>query len=332
MKHHVLLTERISQVGIDMINKEAEAIIAPSPSDSDLYPLIGEADGLLIRSTKLNNALMEAGKKLKVIGRHGIGLDNIDLQAATDLGIMVVNTPGANTNAVAEHALWAMLHCARNFNRAEQALRGGKFSVGGSLPGLVQKMGYGTIELKGKTLGLIGFGRISQRLAGFARCLDMNVQSYDPLVPAEVFQEQGVNRLESIPEVISDADFVSVHVPYMPETHHLIGEKEISLMKPECCLLNTARGGVVDESALYLALKEKRIAGAATDVFETEPPADDLPLFQLDNILVTPHMAAMTDLALTNMAVDASQGIIDALNGKRPVFLANPEVWDKRRR
>lgn len=332
MKHQVLLTERISQVGIDMIEKEAKATIAPSPSDKDLLPLIGDADGLLIRSTKLSNAVMEAGKKLKVVGRHGIGLDNIDLKAATNLGIMVVNTPGANTNAVAEHALWAIMHCARNFNRAEKALRQGKFSVAGSLPGLVQKLGYTTLELKGKTLGLVGFGRIAQRLTEFARCLQMDVQAYDPLVPEKVFQALGARRVATIAEAVSKADFVSVHVPYMPETHHLVGEQEISLMKPEAYLLNTSRGGVVDEGALYLALTEKRIAGAALDVFETEPPVPDLPILRLENILVTPHMAAMTDEALTNMAVDASQGIIDALQGNKPVFLANPEVWDKRRR
>lgn len=332
MKHQVLLTERISQVGIDMIEKEATATIAPSPSDKDLLPLIGDADGLLIRSTKLSNAVMEAGKKLKVVGRHGIGLDNIDLKAATSLGIMVVNTPGANTNAVAEHALWAIMHCARNFNRAEKALRQGKFSVAGSLPGLVQKLGYTTLELKGKTLGLVGFGRIAQRLTEFARCLQMDVQAYDPLVPEKAFQALGARRVATIAEAVSKADFVSVHVPYMPETHHLVGEQEISLMKPEAYLLNTSRGGVVDEGALYLALTEKRIAGAALDVFEAEPPVPDLPILRLENILVTPHMAAMTDEALTNMAVDASQGIIDALQGKKPVFLANPEVWDKRRR
>ena len=150
MKYQVLLTERISPVGIAMLESSAKVIIAPSPSDVDLSPLVGEADALLIRSTNLTIPVMEAGRKLKVVGRHGIGLDNIDIPAATGLGIQVVNTPGANTNAVAEHALWAMMHCAKNFNRAEKALREGKFSVAGSLPGLVQKFGYSTLELKAK--------------------------------------------------------------------------------------------------------------------------------------------------------------------------------------
>jgi len=332
MKYQVLLTERISPVGIAMLESSAKVIIAPSPSDVDLSPLVGEADALLIRSTNLNSAVMEAGRKLKVIGRHGIGLDNIDIPAATGLGIQVVNTPGANTNAVAEHALWAMMHCAKNFNRAEKALRGGKFSVAGSLPGLVQKFGYCTLELKAKSLGLIGFGRIARRLSEFARCLQMDIKAYDPLVPDEAFQALGVRRVGTIVEGITEADFVSLHVPYMKETHHLIGEKQLAQMKREAFLINTSRGGIVDEAALFKALKEKKIAGAALDVFEKEPPPADLPFFGLDNVIVTPHMAAMTDLALINMAVDVSRGILDALEGKKPEFLANPEVWEKRRR
>jgi D-3-phosphoglycerate dehydrogenase len=332
LKYQVLLTERISQVGIDMLEKEAKVVIAPSPSDADLLPLIVDADALLIRSTNLSSTVMEAGRKLKVIGRHGIGLDNIDIYAATSLGIQVVNTPGANTNAVAEHALWAMMHCAKNFNRAEQALREGKFSVAGSLPGLVQKFGYSTLELKAKSLGLIGFGRIARRLSEFARCLLMDIKAYDPLVPDEAFQALGVRRVGTIVEGITGADFVSLHVPYMKETHHLIGEKQLAQMKKEAFLINTSRGGIVDEAALFKTLKEKKIAGAALDVFEKEPPPADLPFFSLENVMVTPHMAAMTDLALINMARDASRGILDALDGKKPEFLANPEVWEKRRR
>jgi len=328
----ILLTESISQVGIEMLKERAEVVIAPSPEEKDLLPLIGDADALLVRSSLAGGSLMEAGKSLKVVGRHGIGLDNVEIPAATRLGIAVVHTPGANTNAVAEHALWAMLHCARNFNRAEKAFRRGEFARAGSLPGLVQKLGYATVELKGKLLGLAGMGRIACRLAEIARgCLDMRVKSYDPLVPDEVFAAAGVERCGSIDQVLREADFISLHVPYSKETHHLIGEREISLVKPTACLINTARGGIVDEAALYLALKEGRLAGAALDVYESEPPTMDMPLFELDNVLLTPHMAAMTDLALVNMAVDVAQGILDVLAGRRPQYLANPPVWDSRR-
>lgn len=331
MKFQVLLTEPISPVGIGILETGAKVVTSPSPSDADLLPLVGSADALLIRSTNLSRTVMEAGKNLKVIGRHGIGIDNIDVTGATGLGIQVVNTPGANTNAVAEHALWAIMHCAKNFNRAEKALREGRFAVAGSLPGLVQKMGFSTLELKAKTLGLVGFGRIARRLAELARVLQMDIKAYDPLVGDDAFQSLAVRRVRTLEEAVREADFVSLHVPHMKETHHLVGEKQLALMKKEAFLINTSRGGIVDEAALIRTLKEKMIAGAALDVFEQEPPPTNLPFFGLDNVMVTPHMAAMTDMALVNMAVDVSRGIMEALEGKRPEFLCNPEVWDKRR-
>ncbi|MCL6612005.1 MAG: hydroxyacid dehydrogenase [Peptococcaceae bacterium] len=331
-KYKVLLTESISPVGIGLLQEKAQVVTAPSPAEGDLLPLIGDADALLVRSSPVTAGLLEAGKKLKVVGRHGIGLDNIDLRSATRLGIPVVHTPGANTNAVAEHALWAMMHCARNFNKAEKAFRRGEFCRAGSLPGLVQKMGYTTMELKGKVLGLVGMGRIARRLSEIAgRCLEMRVKAYDPLVPEEVFASAGVERCRTLDAALSGADFVSLHVPYTKETHHLIGERELSLMKPTGYLINTSRGGIVDEEALYMALRDGRLAGAALDVFETEPPAADIPLFGLDNVLLTPHMAAMTDLALVNMAADVASGILDVLEGRRPQYLANPEVWGSSR-
>lgn len=323
----VLLTEPISQVGIELLKAHAEVVIAPDPSEDTLMPLISDADALLIRSTRATVRMMEAGANLKVIGRHGIGLDNIDLNAATALGITVVHTPGANTNAVAEHALWAMLHCARNFNKAEKAFREGKFSSGGSLPGLVQKNGYATVEMSGKVLGLAGMGRIAQRLIKLVQPLNMRVKAYDPLVSGEIFQSAGVERCNSISDVFAGADFVSLHVPYSEDTHHLAGAAELALMKNTGFVINTSRGGIIDEQALLRALKDGTIAGAALDVFEEEPPAADMPLFKLDNVLVTPHMAAMTDLALVNMAKDVANGILEALQNIRPQYLANPGVW-----
>ncbi|MHB8916383.1 MAG: NAD(P)-dependent oxidoreductase, partial [Desulfocucumaceae bacterium] len=202
------------------------------------------------------------------------------------------------------------------------------FCRAGSLPGLVQKMGYATIELKGKVLGLVGMGRIARRLSEIAgRCLDMRVRAYDPLVPDEIFIAAGVERCVTLDAVLSGADFVSLHVPYTKDTHHLIGERELSLIKPAGYLINTSRGGIVDEEALFRALREGKLAGAALDVFEKEPPAKDMPLFGLDNVLLTPHMAAMTDLALINMATDVAGGILDVLEGRKPQYLANPETW-----
>lgn len=327
MSFKVLLTESISAQGIDLLKKKAEVRIAPSPLLTDLLPLVAEADALLIRSSQAGEAVLNASVKLKVIARHGIGVDNIDLDAATRLGIRVLNTPSANTNAVAEHALWAILHCARNFNKVEKAFRRGDFCVPGSLPGLVQKFGYATLEIRDKVLGLVGMGRIAARLAHMAGAgMGMRVKSFDPLVADDVFAAAGVERVCDLDSMIKDADFLSLHVPHLKETHHLIGERELALMKSGAFLINAARGGVVDEQALYRALKDGKLAGAALDVYEKEPPDPDLPFFGLENVVLTPHSAAMTDLALVNMAVDASEGILDVLEGRMPKYLVNKEV------
>jgi D-3-phosphoglycerate dehydrogenase / 2-oxoglutarate reductase len=327
MSLKVLLTESISAQGIDLLKKKAEVRIAQSPLLTDLMPLIVDADALLIRSSQAGEELMKGGGKLKVIARHGIGVDNIDLDAATRLGIRVVNTPGANTNAVAEHALWAIMHCARNFNKAEKAFRRGDFCVPGSLPGLVQKFGYTTLEIRNKVLGLVGMGRIATRLAHMAGVgMGMRVKSYDPLVADDVFAAAGVERVRDLNSLLKEADFLSLHVPHLKETHHLIGAGELALMKPGACLINAARGGVVDEQALYRALRDGKLAGAALDVYEKEPPNPDLPFFGLENVVLTPHIAAMTDLALINMAIDSAEGIIDVLEGRMPKYLVNTEV------
>ena len=331
MKYQVLLTERIAPVGISMLEKKAHIVVAPSPGEADLLSLVDSADALIIRSTKLTIPVMEAGKNLKIIGRHGAGLDNIDLPAATRLGLPVVYTPEANSNAVAEHTIWAILHFAKGLSRAEKALREGKFAREGSLPGLVHKLGFMTTELQSKKLALIGFGRVARRVAEIARCFRMEVKAYDPLVDDDAFQALSVSRAGTVEEAIQDADFVSLHVPYMKETHHLIGEKQLNNMKAASFLLNTSRGGVVDEEALYRALEDKKIAGAALDVYEKEPPATDHPFLGLENTIATPHMAAMTDRSLTNVAVDVCKGVLDALEGEKPKFIANPTVWENRR-
>lgn len=332
MSFKILLTESISSQGINILKKSSDVIIAPTPALGDLIPLIRDVDALLIRSSEANEELLLAGPNLKVVGRHGIGVDNIDVSAATRLGIQVVNTPGANTNAVAEHALWAIMHCARNFNKTEKAFRRGDFCLPGSLPGLVQKLGYTTAELRDKVLGLVGMGRIASRLAHMAGIgIGMRVIGFDPLVSDNVFITAGVKRVDSLAGVLKEADFVSLHLPYQKETHHMLGAAELSQMKTNAFLVNAARGGVVDEKALFTALVERKLAGAALDVYEKEPPDREFPFFLLDNVLLTPHSAAMTDLALVNMAVDVAEGILDVLEGRKPKYLVNPEALAKKR-
>lgn len=323
-----MLTESIAPDGVEALREISDVVIAPDCTDGVVGALIADADGLIVRSTSVTEGLLGQGPRLKVVGRHGVGLDNIDVDSASRIGICVVHTPEANCNAVAEHTMWAIMQCARNYNAAEKALRAGEFDRVGSLPGLVVNLGFTTKELSGKVLGLIGLGRIARRVAVIARTFDMKVRAFDPIVDNGVFAECGVTKVASMMAVFERADFVSIHVPYSKETRHLIGENELRLLGPEGYIVNTSRGGIIDEAALYEMLRDGSIAGAALDVFEEEPPRRSLPLFEFDNVMLTPHIAAMTDSALARMSVDVCSGVIDVLTGRRPKYLANPIVWN----
>ena len=328
MTQKVLLTEAIHEEGINIIKESARLEIAADPGEETVIKAIADADALIVRSTKVTAAIIEAGKQLKVIGRHGIGLDKIDLEAATRCGVAIVNTPEANVMSVAEHVAATMLYLCKRIKEVDNALRVGKFDQPGSLPGLVTKLGYTTQELYGKTLGLVGFGKIARKTAELCvRGFNMQVCGYDAFLALEIIKQAGVEPCGSLEEVFEKSDFISVHVPLTPGTRNLIGKKQLDLMKPAAYLINPSRGGVVNEEDLYNALKNKSIAGAAVDVFEKEPPHKDNPLFTLENIVVTPHYAAMTDGALVRMARDVSEGVMSALRGERPQNLVNPEVW-----
>lgn len=325
----VLFSETIHEKGMRLIGEVADIEVAPNPSEDTLVNLIGDFDALVVRSSKVTGNIIRAGKKLKVIGRHGMGLDNIDVEAATNSGVVIVNTPHANVQSVAEHVLAVLLSLCKRLSEADQALRRGVFDREGSLPGLVNKLGFNTVELSGKTMGLVGFGKISSRVAQICKQgFDMRVCAYDRYLPAEKISAAGVRPVESLQEVFSDADFISVHLPLTPETKNLIGIELLSLMKPSAVIINTSRGGIINEIDLYRVVEERRIAGAAVDVFDQEPPPANHPLFSLDNIIVTPHMAAMSDGALERMALDVAAGVIAVLRGEKPEYLVNPAARD----
>lgn len=329
---NVLLAEPISVEGIEILRQKCTVDISPGPHVEQLASLIDKADALLVRGTKVSASLIAAAKRLKVIGRHGIGVDNIDVAAATKSGIAVVNTPETNVNAVAEHTIWGLLHCARNFNKAEKALRKGEFSPAGSLPAQVQGMGFSSLELKEKKLGLVGLGKIAGRVAKIAgSAFDMKLLAYDPYVSDKVFASLGVMRAQTLEYLLSVSDFVSLHVPLTDSTRCLIGARELSYMKKSSFLINNARGGIVDEDALCKALLKGGIAGALLDVCEQEPPPKGSALFGMENLMLTPHMAAMSDLALVNMAKDVATGILDVLEGRPPGYIVNPEVLNNER-
>jgi len=314
----VLLVENIHEAGINILNRVAEVKLASSTSEDVLAEEVKDVDALIIRVIgRVSRKVIESARKLKVIGHHGAGLDNIDLEAATDHGIPVVYTPEANTESVAEHTIGLMIAIAKKIPQTHYALTRNKNWA-------IRYECIGT-ELYRKTLGLIGFGRIGRAVARRAKGFKMRVLAYDPYVSEDVAKKFGV-KLVDLKTLLSNSDFVSIHVPLTKETYKLIGKRELEMMKPKTFLINTARGGVLDYKAVYEALIEGKLAGAAFDVYEEEPPNLEDPLFKLDNIIATPHMAAITEEALKRMAITVAKDVVKVLKGKRPKYIANPEV------
>lgn len=311
----VLLYEPIHEHALDLLHQRAEVRTAASLDEDDLIQAVGDVDGIIIRANgKVSRRLMEAAPRLKVIGRHGVGLETIDRQAAADLGIVVVNTPDANVQSVAEHCLAMMIVLAKRMFQADRALRSGDWKARSRLTGS---------ELRGKTLGLVGFGRIGQRVAALCRAaLATPLIYFDVVAYPEAEATLGARRA-ALNELLATADFVSIHVPLLPSTRGLIGETALQRMKPSAFLLNTSRGAVVDQAALVRALEEDWIAGAGLDVFDPEPLPADSPLLALNNVVITPHMAAHTEEALLRMAMVVTD-VLAVIEGREP---EHPVPW-----
>lgn len=305
----VLLYEPIHEKALEFLRQQAEVRIAVSLAEDDLIKTIADVDGIIIRANgKVSRRLMEAAKRLKVVARHGVGVESIDLRAAAELGIVVVNTPEANVESVAEHCLGMMIALAKRILLADKALRSGDWGARYRLIG---------DELFAKTLGVVGFGRIGQRVASLCRSsLAMPVLYYDVIAYPEAEARLEARRVP-LEELLAKADIVSVHVPLTPETCGLIGIDALRRMKPEAFLINTSRGPVVDQTALMQALQEGWIAGAGLDVFDPEPLPSDSLLLRLDNVVITPHMAAHTDEALYKMAL-VVKDVLAVIKGNEP--------------
>lgn len=314
-KFIVLLYEEIHEDGKALLKEKTEIHFAHSLEEASLIQEAKEIDGIIIRANgRVSRTLMESALKLKVIGRHGVGVENIDLDAATEKGIWVVNTPDANDISVAEHFFGLALMLSKMLKKGEKAFR-----EEGRWEARYQYIGN---ELHGKTLGILGFGRIGKAVGRIGyQGFDMKVLYYDALRYEEVEKEIHAVKL-SLKEVLSQSDYISINLPMLPETKGIVGEKEFSLMKPAAYILNLARGPVWDEKALYRVLKEGRIAGAASDVYEVEPATKDHPLLQLENFIGTPHMAAHTEEALKRMSLVA-EDVIRVLEGKTPLHPVN---------
>ena len=320
-KFKVLLYEDMHEAGKALLKEKGEVFFAKSLEEASLIEEVRECDGIIIRANgKVSRILMDSAPKLKVIGRHGVGVENIDLEAATEKRIWVVNTPDANDISVAEHFFGLALILSKILKKADIALREGRWEV---------RYQYIGRELHGKTLGILGFGRIGRAVGRIGhKGFDMKVLYYDALRYEEAEKELGAKKV-SLEEVLSQSDFISINLPMLPETKGLLKEREFGLMKPSAYIINLARGPIWDEKALYQVLKEGKIAGAGSDVYEIEPAIKGHPLFELENFVGTPHMAAHTDEALRKMSLVA-EDIIRILEGETPVHPVNqPRLYRK---
>jgi len=292
--------EEIAEAGVDLLRAAFDVDV---DSESDLATIIGRYDAIVIRSaTKLTADLIAAGTNLKVIGRAGVGVDNVDVDAATRRGIVVANAPESNIVSAAEHTIGLLLALARNIPQAHGALVDGRW----------ERSKWGGVELAEKTLGILGYGRIGQQVARRALGLQMRVVAYDPFVSAERFRESGVEQ-DTLDGVLARADFITIHLPLNDDTRRVIGTAAIGKMKPGARLINAARGELVDEAALGEALRAGTLAGAALDVFPQEPYSG--PLLGAPNIIVTPHLAASTDEAQDRAGVIVAEQVVAALEG-----------------
>lgn len=310
---HVVVLEPIDDAGLALLRDRCELTVLQGPGDERLDDALATCAALIVRSTPVTAALMDRAPRLKVIGRHGAGLDNIDLDHAAATGVAVVNTPRSNTESVAEYVITMILLLVKGVVGASQALHAGRFSQPGrSLPGQVVASGHVGEELTARRLGIVGLGAIGRSVARRAQALGMPVAGFDPFLDADVMEQAGVSRAETLDELLSGCDVLSLHVPG-GSAGPLLGRRELALLPPGAVLVNSARGSLVDEAALVEAVTGGRLAGAAVDVFDPEPPPADSPLLHTPGIVCTPHMAAMTRQALERMSTDVATAVLTAL-------------------
>jgi D-3-phosphoglycerate dehydrogenase / 2-oxoglutarate reductase len=312
----VLISEQLAPAGVERLKDHVDVDVRPDLVQETLRAIIGDYDALVVRSaTQVDAALLERADNLKVVGRAGIGLDNVDVDAATRLGILVVNAPQSNVISAAEHTMALLLAQARNIPQAHSAL----------VKGAWERERWQGVELYGKTLGIIGLGRVGTLVAQRSSAFGMRVVAYDPYVAPHRASQMGVEMLPTVGDVCGAADFLTIHLPKTPETVGIVGEPELQRVQEGVRVVNTARGGLIDEDALQKALLDGRVAGAAVDVFEHEPVTDH-PLFHLPNVVVTPHLGASTAEAQDKAGLAIADQVLLALRGEFVPYAVNLDV------
>ena len=308
-RFRVLVSDKLGQDGLDVLAAANDVAldVQTGLSEDELCDIIGQYDGLIIRSgTQVTAKVLAAADQLTVIGRAGVGVDNISIDDATRKGVIVMNTPDANTTATAEHALALLLSSARNVVASHHSLAAGRW----------ERSGFTGTELKGKVLGIVGFGRVGQAVAERAQGFGMTIVAYDPFVSERVARAAKVELVE-LEELLSSAVFVSLHTSLNDETRHLINAERLAIMKPTATVVNAARGGLVDAKAVADALDDDRLRAIAIDVFEEEPPPSDHPLLNHPKVIHTPHLGASTTEAQRSVAIQVADQVLDALRGDR---------------
>ncbi len=317
-RFRVLVSDPLAERGLTPLRTapDVQVDMRPGLSPEELRAIIPDYHALLVRSgTKVTREIIARGQRLQVIARAGVGVDNIDIQAATQAGIVVVNAPTGNVVAAAEHTIAMLMALARQIPQADRHIRAGQW----------QRSRFLGVEVRDKLLGIIGFGRIAQEVAQRAQGLGMRVLAYDPYVTQEFAAQRGV-ELTSLDALLAQADFVTLHVPLTEETRHMIDRERLAQMKPGARLLNVSRGGVVDEEALAAALEEGRLAGAALDVFEQEPLPPESPLRRHPGIILTPHLGGSTVEAQEKVAADVAAQVLDVLQGRPARYAVNAPI------
>lgn len=317
----VVVSGAIHPAGMELLEGEARVVIAQDLTEDGVIREAGDAAAILFRiQPPCTQRLMASCPRLKVVGRYGVGLDSIDLAAATRLGIAVVHAPGSNSDSVAEHAVMLMLCCVKKARVVDRATRQGEWR-GPHIRGIT--------ELKGATLGIIGVGNIGRRVAHIARGFGMHVLGFDPYVPFDELRRREVEPVPDLADLLARSDIVTCHTPLTPETRHMISERAIARMKDGAVFINTSRGRVQEERALFEALMRGKLSGAGLDVWEEEPVPPDNPLLNLDNVVCTAHVAGLSETASRNIATMAASEILRVLRGEKPMVLGNPDLWPR---
>lgn len=286
------------------------AYVPPYTNEDDLVRIVADVDpvGVVVRMGRFGASAIDAAPSLRVLSKHGVGVDNIDVDAATRREIPVVVAAGANARSVAEHAIALMLTTVKRIVPLDSSLRAGRW----------EKPGFSGLEVAGLTIGLVGFGAIARHTAGYAKALGLDVRAFDPFADDAAFAEAGVTRDTAVEDLLAASDIVSLHCPLTPQTRNLLDDKAISLMKSGSFVVNTARGGLIDEDALVRAIDSGHIAGAGLDTFATEPPSSEHPFWIRQQIVVTPHIGGVTKQANARVGVDAVEGILAVIQGRDP--------------